>query len=289
MSTGITTRDGRRLHHERHGTGTPVVVFEAGMGMSRNTWGALVPAVAYRTTAVVYDRSGLGRSPADPGRRDLARLTDDLLDLLDHLGPGPFVLVGHSWGGPIVRNAAAQIPDRIAGLVLVDQTDEGCDLFFSKGNERQLRWAPRFMPVLARLGVLRMFSRKLAAQLPEPWASGLRAEDGTPAAVKEQLAELRASTDDLRRLRDEPLDLPDVPVSIISGTRTGFLERGLRGELVAAHRARADALPQGRHVTADQSSHYVPFTDPDLVVAEILRIVEAAEGLSSQLGRDRSR
>ena len=77
-----------------------------------------------RTTAVVYDRSGLGRSPADPKSRTLHRLASDLLD---HLGHGPFVLVAHSWGGPIVRVAAAASPGRVAGLVLVDQTDEGCD------------------------------------------------------------------------------------------------------------------------------------------------------------------
>src|SRR5687767_3209629 len=95
----VTTRDGRALHVERHGEGRPVVVLESGMGVSRNMWGAVVPLVATRTTVVVYDRSGLGRSPRADGPRDLARLVDDLLDVLAGLGTGPFVLVGHSWGG----------------------------------------------------------------------------------------------------------------------------------------------------------------------------------------------
>jgi pimeloyl-ACP methyl ester carboxylesterase len=272
---GATTRDGRDLHLERHGQGTPMVVFEAGMGFSRNSWGAVLPAVAERTEAVAYDRSGLGRSEPDAARRDLARVTDDLVDLLDHLGAGPFVLVGHSWGGPIVRSAAARTPERIAGLVLVDQTDEGCELFLSAGNARQAKLAAKVMPALVRTGLLRRMVSKQAAHLPEPWATGLRTEDGTLAAVHEQLAELRWSTDDLRRLHDEPLLVPDVPVSVISGARAGRLERGRRGDLVAAHRARADALPQGRHVTAERSGHYVPFTEPDLVAAEILRIVDA--------------
>ena len=93
-------------------------------------------AVAARTTTVAYDRSGLGRSSHDPAPRVLSRLVDDLVDVLDHLGDGPFVLVGHSWGGPIVRCAAAEVPDRVAGLVLVDQTDERCDLFFAKSVSR---------------------------------------------------------------------------------------------------------------------------------------------------------
>lgn len=276
----ISTRDGRRLHFERHGDGTPVVVFESGMGVSRNMWGAVLPVVAARTTAVAYDRSGLGRSPRDDAPRDLRRLTDDLLDVLDALGAGPFVLVGHSWGGPIVRAAAAARPDAIAGVVLVDPTDERCDLFFGSANQRQLTWAPRILPAMARVGLLGRFAGKLAATLPEPWRTGMRDQDGTTGALRAQLAELASSIDDLRRLRDDPLVLPDVPVTVISGTKTGLLERSRRPALVEAHAATAAAHPQGRHVHADRSSHYVPFSEPDLVAAEILSVVERSGPLA---------
>jgi pimeloyl-ACP methyl ester carboxylesterase len=286
---GVTTRDGRTLHVERHGEGTPTVVFEAGMGLSRNSWGAVVGAVAERTEAVLYDRSGLGRSAPDAGRRDLDRLTDDLVDVLDHLGDGPFLLVGHSWGGPIVRAAAAEVAGRapegasgrIAGLVLVDASDELCESFFGAGNRRQVWLAPKVVPALARTGLLRRIARTQSCSLPEPWATGMRDEDGTVAAVDEQLAELKWSIDDLRRLRDRPPIVPDVPVSVISGGKSSFLERRRRAELVAAHRARAEASPQGRHVVAETSGHHVPFTQPDVVAAEILRIIDAARDADS--------
>jgi pimeloyl-ACP methyl ester carboxylesterase len=92
--------------------------------------------------------------------------------------------------------------------------------------------------------------------------------------VRTQLAELASSTDDLRGLLAEPPDPPAVPVTIISGGRTPWYERGRRPELVEAHRARAASLPRGRHVVADGSSHYVPFTEPELVVAEIAEILD---------------
>lgn len=270
----VATRDGRRLHAERHGTGRPVVVLEAGMGTSRSSWGAVVPLVAERTTVVAYDRAGLGRSPPDPGPRDLDRLAADLLDLLAALGEGPFVLVGHSWGGPIVRCAAAARPELVAGLVLVDPSDEGCDLFFSAGSRRQQAMLPWVLPPLARLGVLRAAARRQARSLPEPWAGAMRAEDGTVAATRTLLAESRRWLDDLRRLRDEPPHLPDVPVVVISGATAGFLERGRRGPLVAAHRARAAASPRGRHVLAHRSSHLVPLTEPEVVAREVLAVVD---------------
>lgn len=58
-------------------------------------------------------------------------MADDLNDLLDGLEPSSgFVQVGHSAGGPMVRLAASRRPDRVAGLVLVDPTDEAADLLF---------------------------------------------------------------------------------------------------------------------------------------------------------------
>lgn len=270
----IPTGDGRTLHAERLGSGSPAVVFEAGMGASRNTWGAIAPVVAERTTAVVYDRSGMGRSAPADGPRRLGQLADDLLDVIDHVGTGPVVLVGHSWGGPIIRRVAARRPELVVGLVLVDQSDEHCELFFNGSMDRQVRISRWLMPALARVGLLSVAVRRLAKDLPEPWRSAMRREDGTRQAVTAQLSEMESCVDDLRTLRDEPPTPLDVPVSVISGTRVGFLEKGRRGPLLDSHRQTARELPQGRHVTATRSSHYVPFTEPEIVVAEISRILD---------------
>src|SRR5262245_28373312 len=126
----VTTRDGRRLYAmvlDGPGDGAPTVVFEAGAAASRSSWALVQPLVGVFARAIVYDRSGLGRSPVDPGARTLPRMAEDLGDLLTHFGPGPYVLVGHSAGGPIIRAAAAAGPERVTGLVLVDPTDEAAD------------------------------------------------------------------------------------------------------------------------------------------------------------------
>ena len=75
--------------------------------------------------------------------------------------------------------------------------------------------------------------------------------------------------------------MPDVPVSVISGTVTTWIERARRPALVAANRETAAAFPQGRHARAERSSHYVPFTQPELVAAEVLRVVELAREVTA--------
>jgi pimeloyl-ACP methyl ester carboxylesterase len=270
----VTTRDGRTLHCERHGTGRPTVVLEAGMGASRSWWGAVVPLVAARTAVVTYDRSGFGQSPPDPEPRSLDRLARDLLDVVGALGDGPVVLVGHSWGGPIIRLAAAICPDAVAGLVLVDPTDESCDLFFGRGAAVQTRLFVATLPAMARIGALGCASRTAARSLPPEPAAAVRAEEGSPAHARAYRGELAPSIEELQMLRDTPPPAPDVPITIVSGTKSSPLGRTRRMALVEAHRTRVAAAPRGRHVLADGSAHLVILTEPDLVAAEVLRVVD---------------
>lgn len=274
MITTVGTRDGRGLVVEEHGQGQPVVVLESGMGASRAAWTAVAPALAQATRTVTYDRAGLGASPPDPAGRGLGRLADDLVDVLDHLGNGPFVLVGHSWGGPIVRVAASRVPERIAGLVLVDATDEGCDLYFRPNAERDEARFARLLPALARLGLVRFGLGRVRGTLSDVDLRALKATDGSVAAARGHQAELASCTADLRAVRDDPPPVPDAPVTVISGTKRARFGQARRDALVAAHRARADAHPQGRWVGAGASGHFVPFTEPDLVVTEIRRLVD---------------
>ena len=269
----LTTRDGRRLHADVRGSGRPTVVFEAGAGCTRSTWASVVPPIARRTRTVAYDRSGLGRSDADRRPRRLARLADDLVDVL-RAQDGPSVIVAHSWGGPVARLAALQAPDLVVGLVLVDTTDEWCDRFFLPEVVRRNRIYTGLLVPLARLGLLRRLVSKAAEGLPAEAIAEIRAECGTVDAARAMKAELAWTTEDLAALRDSPPALPDIPVTIITGTKPVKAGAADRTALLDAHRRRAASLPQGRHVEAPGSAHLVMSSEPELVVAEIVRILD---------------
>ena len=92
-------------------------------GASSSDFAWITPAVARDTTVCVYDRAGRGWSDATDGPQDGAHIAADLHTLLDRADiPGPYVLAGHSFGGLYVQSFAAQFPDQVAGMVLLDST-----------------------------------------------------------------------------------------------------------------------------------------------------------------------
>src|SRR3954468_299908 len=111
----------RSLYLDCMGSGIPAVVLEAGLGNSSRTWRSVQPQLGHLTRTCAYDRAGFGNSLAMPGVHNAADEIKDLQQLLDRAGIGqPYVLVGHSLGGLLVRLFARAHPDQIAGVVLVD-------------------------------------------------------------------------------------------------------------------------------------------------------------------------
>ena len=111
---------GHRLHIRCTGSGGPTVVLEPGLGESSSAMARwIAPDVARATKICAYDQAGHGRSDAGPGNR--AGAARDLHVLLQraHI-PGPYIVAGHSLGGPIALNYARRYPAEVAGVVLLD-------------------------------------------------------------------------------------------------------------------------------------------------------------------------
>ncbi|MFE6699330.1 alpha/beta fold hydrolase [Streptomyces sp. NPDC057718] len=280
------TRDGRELYYQwlpgpaGADRTRPTVVFEGGLAAGRSYWAGAQAALADVAPTVVYDRSGLGRSPAAPpgASRRLHALAEDLGDLLDHLdrvGPGgPFLLVGHSWGGPLVRLAAAAQPARVAGLVLVDPTDESCELLFQPAMRRAERIGQVVTVALARLGLLGRAYRSLTATLPPDAAADMRAEGYTVAMTRTRGRELEDAAGDLRALVDNPPGLAGLPVTVVSAGRVSpGMPKSVRERATASHAYRARQSPHGRHVVLPEADHMVLTTSAAELAEEIRRLL----------------
>ena len=112
---------GYRMHLYCIGQGSPTVVLDSGLGDSWLPWYKVQPAIAQFTRVCSYDRAGLGWSDASPHPRTSKVIAEELHALLHNAGmTGPFVLVGHSFGGMNVRMYARLFPAEVTGVVLVD-------------------------------------------------------------------------------------------------------------------------------------------------------------------------
>ncbi len=116
---------GRSLDCCVYGNSSPTVVLVSGFGAPQTYWNSVVPALAAQTTVLTYDRAGIGKSEIGALPAHGQRAAADLHTLLDKLNlPKPYILVGHSYGGSVVRLFASMYPDDLGGLILEDAQHE---------------------------------------------------------------------------------------------------------------------------------------------------------------------
>src|SRR3954454_13229262 len=114
---------GARLHVHCSGAGDPTVLLIAGFNDGGDNWGAVEPAVSHQTRVCSYARFGTGASDPPTARQTFATSARDLHALLGQIDEtGPYVVVGHSYGGAEAVTFAARYRDEVDGLLLLDAT-----------------------------------------------------------------------------------------------------------------------------------------------------------------------
>jgi pimeloyl-ACP methyl ester carboxylesterase len=210
-------------------------------------WREVLPQVARETQACVYDRVGQGRSsrPA-PHPHSMRRMARELRSLLNTAGrEGPFVLVGHSMGGPVARWFEMEYPDEVAGMVLVDATTAASakEAFSTVTTEMLRRWEATI--------------RRMEGQDRE-----------------DVVADLESLRDSGQTLGTRPL------IAITAGRPEANLQprQALRTEFDALS---SNAV----NIVAERSGHTVPLDQASLVADAALAVVHAARSgrLLSQL------
>ncbi len=226
---------GHRLYCEVRGRGDAIVVFDAGLGDTHEAWRWVWPDVAKFARVVLYDRAGLGRSDPAPAPRTSARIAEELHALLVNVGlPGPYILVGHSFGGLDVQWFASRYPFEVAALVLVEPT-----------------------PVEFPLRESELLSEYARAKLET--TLGVSGE-----GVRLERASVQASADQVRAARP----FPNIPVVLLSSTRPEETP-AFQQAWIEMQRHLARELDAELHLVTSRSGHYIQFDAPDLVVDAI--------------------
>ena len=210
---------GRRLYLECSGSGSPAVILQAGLGNWATAWEKIEPVVAQSTKICAYDRAGLGRSDG-AGPQDGRAVARDLHDLLAKAGVGgPYVIVGHSSGGPYIRDYFATYPDEVLGMVLIDA--QPADAFTSlptySAFYQSYALFAGIAPSLARLGLLGPILGVSGDLATIDIARGGRDEVRALPAVLEQAATVTS-------IGDRPL----IVISASPGDQPGWMDAQAR-------------------------------------------------------------
>ena len=260
-----------RLHLHCTGRGSPVVVFESGLGGTFLDWVRVQPEVSRFTRSCSYDRAGYGWSEPGPEPRHAARIAEELDRLLVHAGvPPPYVLVGHSFGGLAVRLFAARKAHRaVAGLVLVDATHEH--------QFRRMESAGVRVP-MAPTGRRFVIANHwlVPSALPEPLKPVAQRFALARKAVRTLYAELgwmRYSAGQVGAIRRAP----DAPVVVLARSPqgdAGAARDRLDGTWLVLQRDLARTMKNGSFQMVPDSDHYIHLDRPDWVVGAIRTIVD---------------
>ncbi len=274
---------GRRLHLLCKGDAPgPTIVIEQGAGSPSVLWWPLQDKVASFARVCTYDRAGYLWSDQAARVRSLEDRVGDLHEVLAAgKVPGPYILVGHSFGGPLIRLYARLYPAQVAGMVLVDTPEEAVILRPSYDSyARNIGYFACALEVAARLGIVRLASLFLAG-VPEGMDGGafraLKTLVVRPSffrAMADDAVSLSRSPATLRSLGG-PATLGDRPLVVITHGLAfpgpaAVLEEGWRE---GQHRL-ALLSTRGELVVAEHSNHMVQSDQPDLVVDAIRRVAE---------------
>jgi pimeloyl-ACP methyl ester carboxylesterase len=275
---------GRRLHLLRRGDGAPTVVLEAGGGGGSSTqdW-PLLDRVARLTHALSYDRAGLGWSDPAPMPKTFNGMAGDLDSLLAAAGESPpFVLVGGSFGGLLVRAYCRRFPPKVAGVVILDAADE------TKYFPTMRRMLPVHEAEL-RMAAERAGRGELLAEADPAISAATGLDDITKAAMRHLLGlrgHFEAALDELqaaaRATPEEmapgaPGSLGERPLVVLSAGRSAQ-DAAWREGWTAAQTRLAALSRRGVHLVAEANGHSLALENPKLVAAAIEAVVRAVRG-----------
>ena len=278
---------GYKMHINCIGQGRPTVILAAGSLEYSLFWALVQPEVARFTRICSYDRAGYGWSEPSPYPRTATTMVEELHMLLVNAKvEGPYVLIGHSLGGMLMRVYSYNYLDEVVGLILVDSLHEEQ---ITRLPDIQIRLLHegigqvRKLALLSSTGIMAFAPQNIPNPgLPDGAYAQLQATMATSGIFETDVAELgvmEESCAEVRALRITSFG--DLPFIVLSAGREETIaslsdaENQQRWEVWQALQSELVALSSdSKQVIAKQSGHNIQLDQPDLVIDAIREMVD---------------
>ena len=272
---------GYNMHLYCMGEGSPTVVLEAGLNDFHVSWSKAQAEIAKETRVCSYDRAGLGWSEASPHPRTSKVMAEELHTLLTNSGiEGPYILVGHSFGGIIVRLFAQQYPDEVVGMVLVDSAHEEqvTRLPFLKDSADKFIGQFRTLSAMSSFGLMALSpatipNRGFPDEAYKQYQAVLATTDYFNASIAESTG-FYSNTSSMKLA-----DLGDLPLIVLShglpdSTNDDSMKQDqFEQEWTKMQKELAGLSSNSKQIIAEQSGHYIQLDQPALVIDTVRELV----------------
>jgi len=265
--------------------GAPSVVMDSGLGGTVLDWQLVQPEVAKFARVCTYDRAGMGWSDPGDQPRTSQQIVKELHTLLGNAGvlEGPYVLVGHSFGGTNMQVYASHYPDEVAGMVLVDSAleDEKAVTL-----TQSLQPSPVLLKIYATIGLTRL-PYTLGGEPPGLTSPELEDEQVAISSHRKHVFAVADETSSLQESfnenRADPMSLGNKPLMVLSagsvqltGTSLSQEQVNLIDELHSDSQAALTRRSENaKQIIAEDSGHYIQVERPALVIDAVRHVVEA--------------
>jgi pimeloyl-ACP methyl ester carboxylesterase len=298
----VELRDGRRIHLLCMGEGSPTVILTAGLGDWVAIWSKVQASVALKTRACGWDRAGFGYSDPSSAPQDANHTTSDLEEALRKAKiNGPYILVGHSFGGYESLLFADRHHRQVLAMVLVDPS-------FPDQDHRVELVAPKLAALLRNYDDLAIAHlKKCAAELrsgalkigsPDPdkcfdypldypveLKEALIRVDSNPTRLMTQVSLIEQAAHSSAIVVNHKRNYGEIPLRILTSSKLPDLPSNTPADAIAewptfalewgrAHDAMAALSTRGVNSAVQGSSHYIQELKPEIVISAVNAVID---------------
>lgn len=262
--------EGYKLHIHSTGQSGPTIVLDAGLSGTSLGWSLVQMEVSKFTRVCSYDRAGYAWSDQSPSKRSSLHLAQELHTLLHNAKiPGPYILVGHSFGGCNALLFADLYPEETIGVILVDSVHEDM-LQEPPTSHFNFQW------LLSAIGFKRLQGPSNAiiemfTPLPEQIRHMYIAQMNKTSYTQTVSREMEALNESLCQLRERKVHLQDKPLVVITAGKFANNNeekawKGLQKKLLLKSN-------RSKQVIADKSDHMINHHQPEIIIEAIREIL----------------